>query len=163
MLEASQPTTIRNDTYPKTISINAEPLSPLGVLSMPVTMDNNRVPPMFVPELQKQVPALNSHKLVEPTPHQKAVSPGQMSCIGQYSLPSVTQTASAEDQKGTPSQETPVLNVDKLSPPAPLTEIKGLAHQDLLEDQPQRSLDITRNDTVNSNVSLPDNYEPFDL
>ena len=71
--------------------------------------------------------------------------------------------STAEDQKGTPSQETPVLNVDKLSPPAPLTEIKGLAHQDLLEDQPQRSLDITRNDTVNSNVSLPDNYEPFDL
>ena len=77
----------------------------------------------------------------------------------------MTQTVSAEDQKGTPAQETPVLNVDKLSPPAPAppTEIKGLAHQDLLADQPQRSLDVTRNDTVNSNVSLPDNYEPFDL
>ena len=82
VLEASQPTTIGNGTYPKTISINAEPLSPPGVLPMPVTMDNNRAPPMFVPELQKQIPALNSHKLVEPTPHQKVVSPGWMSCIG---------------------------------------------------------------------------------
>ena len=159
VLEARQPTPIGNGTCPKTISINAELLSLLGVPPTPATMDNNRVPPMFVPEL----PALNSHKLVEQTPHQKAVSPGQMSYTGQYFLPSVTQTVFAEGQKGAPAQETPALHVDRLSPPVPPMETEDLDHWDLLEDQHQRNLDMTKNDTENSNVSLTDNYEPFDL